>query len=209
MSGITRKTQREIENIIMKKSLISAVIAAGTLLMTANASGAAVAVPEQPTVQGPDIVQPVQADQRRRGNTAGRDRANRNRPRTDRRRIDRRGPDRFRTERRRADRQGRDRLRTQPRRPGNSGARGRFRGDRRGTPRWGRDRGPRYAAPPRRRHREHRRARRHIDGYGFGLFLPPILGYNGYYDNCEFFWRRWHRTGRRIWRNRYYRCIDY
>jgi hypothetical protein len=59
--------------------------------------------------------------------------------------------------------------------------------------------------------RHHRHSRRNfIIGAGFPFFYGA--GYYGdyyggsYYGGCDYYYRKWMRTGSRYWRNRYYDC---
>jgi hypothetical protein len=51
------------------------------------------------------------------------------------------------------------------------------------------------------RHYRHRHYRR---GYVYGGF--PLIYGGLYYNSCNYYYRKWKRTGSRYWRKRYYNC---
>ena len=54
------------------------------------------------------------------------------------------------------------------------------------------------------RHYSYRR--HHRRGYIYGAGIPFFYGAYGYYGNCDYYYRKWMRTGSRYWRNLYRSC---
>lgn len=54
------------------------------------------------------------------------------------------------------------------------------------------------------RHYSYRR--HHRRGYIYGAGIPFFYGAYGYYGNCDYYYRKWMRTGSRYWRNMYRSC---